>query len=587
MTKKESKLLGFGEFKGILQPFLPSKWILSLAISLVILESGLSLIIPLIAKDFIDGMDTFGVNLKTILLLAGVFLGQLIVSSISLYFMNFIGQKVVLSLRKDTWNKIIYLPINFFDKHSSGSLMSRMTNDTLIIKDFITTQFIPFISGVISIIGSVVLLLLIDWKMTSLMILVVPAVIMVMMPLGKRMYKVSKSLQEETALFQGDLGRVLKDIRLVKSSLAENQEKEVGFNRMKKLFHFGIREGKIMAIIQPITMTLMLLVLVIVFGYGSFRVQTGTLTAGSFVAIIFYLFQITTPFTQLTSFYTEFQKASGAGERIGYIRSIRDERDNLYLKENIEGENTIEFNKISFSYLKDEYIIDSVNFKAELGKTTAFIGPSGAGKTTLFSLIERFYQPCEGTITYKGESIHNIPLSNWRQKIAYVSQDSPIMYGTIRSNLTYGIEQCSETEIKEAVSNANLSEFIDSLPNRYDTEVGEHGVRLSGGQKQRIAIARAMIRDPEILLLDEATAHLDSISEKLVQESLEKLMKERTTFVIAHRLSTVINADQLVVIEDGTVTGKGSHQELYNGNSFYKKFTEQQMPTNKSSSLVN
>lgn len=586
MTNQKKDLLGFRQFKVMITPFLPSRWLILLAIMLVILETGLSLIIPLIAKGFIDGIGYYGFDVKMIILLCGIFLGQLISSSFSIYTMNYIGQQVVLSLRRHTWDKVLQLPVPFFDQYSSGSVMSRLTNDTLIIKDFISSQLIPFISGLISIIGSVILLLLIDWKMTGLMLLVVPTVILVMIPLGKNMYKISRGLQDETASFQGDLGRVLTNIRLVKSSLAEKKEREIGLKRMEKLFHFGVREGKIMSVIQPVTMSLMLLMLIIIFGYGSYRVSEGTLSAGSLVAIIFYLFQIATPFSQLTNFFTEFQKALGAGERIDYIRSKDSERNVSQLNRNLGSRGTLEFHNVSFSYLKNETILNSVSFQAEVGKVTAFVGPSGAGKTTLFSLIERFYHPNEGTITYKGDSIHNIPLSDWRYKIAYVSQETPIMSGTIQSNLTYGLDQCSENIIKDAVVNANLESFIHSLPNQYKTEVGENGIRLSGGQKQRLAIARAMIRDPEILLLDEATAHLDSTSEKLVQEALEKLMKGKTTFIIAHRLSTVINADQLIIIEDGTVTGSGDHQKLLKEHIFYKEWNNQQMPNDRTESTI-
>ncbi|UOQ50526.1 ABC transporter ATP-binding protein/permease [Gracilibacillus caseinilyticus] len=585
--KQKRNITGIKSFKIMIQPFLPSKWLIALALTLVLLQTCLSLIIPLMAKGFIDGLSSYtSIDIQTVILLSGVFLTQLISSSCSIYVMNYIGQYVVLSLRRHTWDKILRLPISYFDQHSSGSVMSRITNDTLIIKDFISSQLIPFISGLVSILGSIALLLFIDWKMTCLMLLIVPTVILVMIPLGKSMYKISKGLQDETASFQGDLGRVLTNIRLVKSFLAENQERATGLKRMQKLFHFGLKEGKIMAIIQPVTMSLMLLVLVVLFGYGSFRVSEGTLSAGSLVAIIFYMFQIATPFSQLTSFFAEFQKALGACERINYIRSTEPEINTLQLAESVETRNTLTFRNVFFSYLEDEPILHSINFQAEIGKVTAFIGPSGAGKTTIFSLIERFYQPNEGTITYKGNPIHSIPLSEWRHKIAYVSQDAPIMSGSIRSNLTYGLDNCSEDVIARAVTDANLESFIYSLPKRFDTEVGEHGIRLSGGQKQRLAIARAMIRDPEILLLDEATAHLDSNSEKLVQEALYRLMDGRTTIIIAHRLSTVIHADQLVVIENGTVTGKGVHQKLIEDHPFYQKLYEQQMPNERASYTI-
>ncbi|MBE7099940.1 MULTISPECIES: ABC transporter ATP-binding protein [Bacillus cereus group] len=569
--------LGIKKFWSMIKFFMPAKWLLVLAMVLVIIETCLSLAVPLVTKKFIDGMTLDQISTKIIAVLICVFVAQLIMSGLALYTMNFVGQSVVLALREKTWQQILHLPISFFDRHPSGETMSRMTNDTLIIKDFITGQLIPFISGIISIIGSVILLMSIDWKITLMMIVVIPLAGLVIAPLGKSMYKVSRSLQDETASFQSDLGRVLTDIRLVKSSLAEKYEEQIGLKRMTQLFRFGIKEAKIMAIIQPLTMSVMLLLLVVIFGYGSTRVAAGTLSAGALVAIIFYLFQISVPFSQLASLFTQFQKALGASERLNQILLTESEPEMCTSDDLGCTDDTLAFQNISFAYSKEKSILKSVSFQAKIGQMTAFVGPSGAGKTTLFSLLERFYNPNEGDITYKGKSIHNMQLVDWRKKIAYVSQDSPMMSGTIRSNLTYGLENVPIEQIRKAVTHANLDEFIESLPDKYETEVGERGIRLSGGQRQRLAIARAMIRDPEILLLDEATAHLDSTSERLVQEALEKLMRGRTTFVIAHRLATVRQADQLIMLEGGVVTGAGTHKKLLETHPLYKELVEQQL----------
>ncbi|MGD6863662.1 MULTISPECIES: ABC transporter ATP-binding protein [Bacillus cereus group] len=577
MTNNMKSTLGIKKFWSMIKIFMPAKWLLILAMVLVIIETCLSLAVPLVTKKFIDGMTLDQISTKIIAVLICVFVTQLIMSGLALYTMNFVGQSVVLALREKTWKQILHLPISFFDRHPSGETMSRMTNDTLIIKEFITGQLIPFISGIISIIGSVILLISIDWKITLMMIVVIPLAGLVIAPLGKSMYKVSRSLQDETASFQSDLGRVLTDIRLVKSSLAEKYEEQIGLKRMTKLFRFGIKEAKIMAIIQPLTMSVMLLLLVVIFGYGSTRVAAGTLSAGALVAIIFYLFQISVPFSQLASLFTQFQKALGASERLNQILLAESEPDMCTSDDLGRTDDTLSFQNISFAYSKEKSILKSVSFQAKIGQMTAIVGPSGAGKTTLFSLLERFYNPNEGDITYKGKSIHNMQLVEWRKKIAYVSQDSPMMSGTIRSNLTYGLENVPVEQIRKAIVHANLEEFIDSLPDQLETEVGERGIRLSGGQRQRLAIARAMIRNPKILLLDEATAHLDSTSERLVQEALEKLMKGRTTFVIAHRLATVRQADQLIMLEGGVVTGAGTHKKLLATHPLYKELVEQQL----------
>ncbi|WP_144557590.1 ABC transporter ATP-binding protein [Shouchella miscanthi] len=577
MEEKQHQSINIKAFIAMIRPFLPRKLLLVLAVVLVVFETALALIVPLLTMNFIDEMTVIGFEWSTIALLGAVFLAQLVMSGIAIYTMVYIGQKVVYSLRETAWKRILHLPVSFFDRHSSGEMMSRMTNDTLVIKDFMTMQLIPFISGLISIIGSIIILFVLDWKITLMMLAVVPASLLVMMPLGRKMYRVSRSLQDETASFQGDLGRVLADIRLVKASLAEDQEKQVGINRMANLFGFGLREGKIMAVIQPIMMSLMLIMLVVIFGYGGMRVAADTLTAGALVAIIFYLFQISVPFTQMANFFTQLQKALGASERMETILSAEVEQDSLETTNTVEQLDALAFQDVSFQYADDKKILQHVTFTARVGEMTAFVGPSGAGKTTLFSLIERFYLPTDGTIQYRGVSTASIPLNEWREKIAYVSQDSPIMSGTIRSNLTYGLEHVPNDFVEEAVHAANLKQFLEGLPDGLETEVGERGVRLSGGQKQRLAIARAMIRNPKILLLDEATAHLDSASEKLVQEALERLMTGRTTLVIAHRLATVRNADQLIVLEGGKVTGSGTHQELLEKHSLYQELVKQQL----------
>lgn len=489
--------------------------------------------------------------------------------------MTYIGESIVASIRKRLWEQILFLPIPFFDKNQSGETMSRVTQDTNIVKNLITQHLITFFTGLISIIGAVIILLLIDWKMTLIMIIAVPISVLLIMPLGQKMYKISKATQDEMADFSGNLGRVLADIRLVKAYHAENTEKARGETGIQHLFKFGLREAKIQAIISPFMTFVMMLVLVILIGYGGVRVASGDLSAGSLVAIIIYMFQIVVPFTQMASFFTAFQKAIGATERIQDILGL----DREPTKQDVDVENAtkdIIFNDLSFSY-KDKPIINNINLTIPAGKTTAFVGPSGSGKTTLFALLERFYQPISGEIKLGEMNISDFNLRSWRSQIGYVSQESPLMSGTIRDNIKYGIErEVLDEEIERAAELANASEFINRLQDGYETNVGERGIKLSGGQRQRIAIARAIIRNPKILLLDEATSNLDSSSEQLVQKALKQLMNGRTTLVIAHRLSTIVDADQIAVVEGGEISGIGTHAELLSSHPLYRELAEQQ-----------
>ena len=572
------------QFIKLIKPHLPRRWVTGIAIFLLLGQTILSLLVPLLAMSLINSMSKFNFNYQTISLLIVLFLAQIVLSGVSLYILYFVGQKVVASLRESIWSHVLRFPVDFFDKNSSGETMSRITNDTDVIKTFFINQFIPFFSGLISIVGSIALLIYLDWVMSLILLAIAPISFLIFGLLGKKMFNVSKKLQAETAKFQSDLGRVLSDIRLVKSSQTEKQESSQGRLRINNLFQNGMREGKIFSIVSPSMTAITLIGLVVIFGYGGMQVASGQLTTGALVAIVFYVFQIISPLTQLAQFFTQFQKTMGAADRIHQIMKLDtewslntkySERNNCTMNFPVPDEGLL-FHNVDFSYDEEKIILNNVNFLAPKGKVTAIVGPSGSGKTTIFSLVQRFYIPNSGLITLDGKPAQSYNLDAWRSKFAYVSQDSPIMEGDILYNLTYGMKDVEQSVIDEAISKTNLKEYIESLPQGYKTEVGERGIRLSGGQRQRIAIARALIRDPEILLLDEATAHLDSTSELIIQDSLKHLMKDRTTLIIAHRLSTVKNAETIIFIEDGKVTGISNHAGLYKNHNSYKTLVDQQ-----------
>ncbi|MBK5445161.1 ABC transporter ATP-binding protein [Peribacillus sp. TH16] len=570
------KQKGWRQFIRLVQQTKPSKLMIGIALVLSLSTTGVGLLVPLFTKNLINDFSISSLSTERITLLVLAIIVQALASGFSIYLLNRIGQSVVAGIRDQLWRKLLVLPVNYFDEHQSGETVSRMTNDTTVVKGLISEHLSNFVTGIISIVGSMIVLFVLDWKMTLLMLIAIPLSVLILMPLGKKMHQISKGMQDETASFTSILQQVLTEIRLVKASNAETFEYQNGNKGITKLFQFGLKEAKIQALIGPLMSLVMMALLVLILGYGGMRVSSGALSAGALVAFIMYLFQIIMPMAQLAGFFTQFQKATGATERIISILDSEEEEDANQQVQNINQSITVDH--LNYSYNNGEQVLKDISFTVEAGKVTAIVGPSGSGKTTLFSLFERFYKPQQGSISIGGKSINDFTLLSWRSQIGYVSQESPIVSGTIRDNICYGIDRdITDEELNQVAKMAYADQFISELPNGYDTEVGERGMKLSGGQRQRIAIARAFLRNPKILMLDEATSSLDSKSEHVVQQALNDLMKGRTTIVIAHRLSTVINSDQIIFLEKGKITGSGTHKELYNTHSLYREFAEQQL----------
>ncbi|WP_335870855.1 ABC transporter ATP-binding protein [Bacillus sp. 2205SS5-2] len=565
------------DFKDLIIHTQFSKTRFGIAVSLSLISTLVGLAIPLITKNVIDDVDVANLGWNIIVMLLFAFILQALASGVSIYLLNYVGQHVVAGLRTRLWTKQLHLPVSFYDEQKTGELISRMTNDTSVVKGLITDHSTGFFSGILSIIGSIAILLYLDWKMTMIMIVAIPLTAIILIPLGRKMYTVSKELQKETANFTALLTGVLAEIRLVKSSNAEEKEEKNGENSIRDLFHIGLKEAKIQAIIAPLMTLVLMALLVLVMGYGGYRVTQGELSPGDLVAFILYLFQIVIPISAFTTFFTQLQKSMGATERMLELMDHPHE-DLVAGKEVVDLNQSLKFVDVSFHYQNNEDVLKKLSFTIPPGKVTAIIGPSGSGKTTLFSILERFYSPTTGNIKLGDRSIDDFSLASWRQEMGYVSQESPILAGTVKDNIIYGCQrQVSNEEILAATKMAYADQFIEELPQGYETQVGERGIKLSGGQRQRIGIARALIRNPKLLLLDEATSSLDSKSEIVVQKALENLMIGRTTVVIAHRLSTVIHADQLVFIDRGKITGVGKHEELYEKHVLYKQFADQQL----------
>lgn len=543
-----------------------SQLVLLFFISIVEVAAGLA--VPLLTMKLINQISDTGFALTSLSPVIGVLIVQAMLSAVTFYMMRRLGEGVVANLRTEVWEHMLHLRLTYYDAHESGETMSRITQDTNVVKEFVTEKLVSFVSGLFAILGAIVVLLWIDWKMTLLLLIAVPLTIFVTYPLGEKMYAISKANQDELAGFGGRLGRILTNIRLVKASQTEQQELAGGEKQIQQLYKYGLKEAKIVAILSPLMTLLMMVVIIAIFGYGGSQVASGAISSGELVAIMIYLVQIIMPFTQMATFFTDLQKTLGATERI--VEALDEKREVQDGKPVTAASQPIHFENVSFKY-NEKYVLKGMTFTLKPNETTVFVSRSGGGKTTMFSLIERFYDVSSGAILYGKENIEQFNLTEWRGLFGYVSQNAPLLNGTIRDNVMYGTNGASEQEVLAALKAAYAYDFVMQLDKRLDTEVGEGGIKLSGGQKQRIAIARAILRNPRILLLDEATSNLDNESEREVQLALQALTKNRMTIIIAHRLSTITSADQILVFEDGRLSGQGTHEELQKTHPYYQQ----------------
>ncbi|HHQ5378613.1 TPA: ABC transporter ATP-binding protein [Staphylococcus aureus] len=551
------------------------------AITISSLGSLSGLLVPLFTGRIVDKFSVSHINWNLIALFGGIFVINALLSGLGLYLLSKIGEKIIYAIRSVLWEHIIQLKMPFFDKNESGQLMSRLTDDTKVINEFISQKLPNLLPSIVTLVGSLIMLFILDWKMTLLTFITIPIFVLIMIPLGRIMQKISTSTQSEIANFSGLLGRVLTEMRLVKISNTERLELDNAHKNLNEIYKLGLKQAKIAAVVQPISGIVMLLTIAIILGFGALEIATGAITAGTLIAMIFYVIQLSMPLINLSTLVTDYKKAVGASSRIYEIMQepiepteALEDSENVLIDDGV-----LSFEHVDFKY-DVKKILDGVSFQIPQGQVSAFVGPSGSGKSTIFNLIERMYEIESGDIKYGLESVYDIPLSKWRRKIGYVMQSNSMMSGTIRDNILYGINRhVSDEELINYAKLANCHDFIMQFDEGYDTLVGERGLKLSGGQRQRIDIARSFVKNPDILLLDEATANLDSESELKIQEALETLMEGRTTIVIAHRLSTIKKAGQIIFLDKGQVTGKGTHSELMASHAKYKNFVVSQKLT--------
>jgi ABC-type multidrug transport system fused ATPase/permease subunit len=528
-----------------------------------------SLVFPKLLGELVNSgnKEVAARSLNEIALLLGVvLLVQSVFSYFRIVFFVNVTEKTLAFLRQDTYNHLIKLPLRFFDQRRVGELNSRISADIILLQETLTTTLAEFIRQIIIIVGGIALLAITSLKLTLFMLAVLPGVMILARVFGRFIRKFSKQVQGQVAESNTIVEETLQGIQSVKSYTNEYFEIARYRKKTEEIAEVGIKSGKYKGAFSAFIVFGLFGALVAVIWKGSALLSSGELVAGDLFSFVIYSAFVGGTIGGLASVYASIQKFIGATEDLFGIFNEKEEdiQDVSKLAEKEELSGAISFNDLSFAYPSrpETMVLKNISVTIEANQMIALVGASGAGKSTIASLLLRLHDPVSGAILFDQKDSGSISLSVLRSQIALVPQDIFLFGGTIRENIAYGKPSATDEEILEAARKANALEFIDRFSEKFETIVGERGTQLSGGQRQRIAIARAVLKDPKILILDEATSSLDSESERLVQDALEKLMKGRTSVVIAHRLSTVRKADRILVLDQGKLVEQGTHEEL-------------------------
>lgn len=531
-----------------------------------IMAAAGNLYIPWIIKDMIDEvladkngtmLNWIAASIIAIFIVRGLFwYGQN-------YLMSYVGQSVIIDIRAAVFKKLQRLSVSFYDKNKTGTIMSYVTNDVNALQSAMVENTIEMITEGFILIGSVVAMIYLDWRLTLFTVCTFPVVLWFMEFFGKKIRKTGGRIQECTADITSVLQESVASARVIKSFVREDYEVDRFDVENKANFRANMKNAQLMATLTPVVELVAAIGVTMIIWYGGNNVINGTITAGSLVAFLTYAVNISNPIKRLTRVIGNIQKALAAAQRVFMIidmpEEIAESRDAKQLPE-VSGK--VEFQNVSFAYNDKGNVITDLSFSVKPGEVIAIVGPSGAGKSTIANLLPRFYDVNKGDIKIDGHSVREVTLDSLREQVGIVPQETMLFNGSVYNNILYGRLDATKEEIEAAAKAANAHDFIMQLTDAYETKLGDRGVNLSGGQRQRIAIARAILKNPRILILDEATSALDTESERVVQEALDRLMVGRTSFVIAHRLSTVKNADKILVLEKGNLVESGTHDEL-------------------------
>jgi ABC-type multidrug transport system fused ATPase/permease subunit len=609
------------KFSQLMPYLLEHKKVLSFVIVLSVLGAAASLAQPLLVSQVISRVGAekdLGIILY---LLIGLVVVSALISGFQHYLLQRTGEGVVLSSRRKLVSRMLHLPISEFDTRRTGDLVSRVGSDTTLLRAVLTQGLVEAIGGSLTFIGAIIAMAIIDPVLLGLTVLVVFVAITIVTILSRRIRVASRKAQAKVGELAASVERAISSVRTVRASNATDREIAEVEEEARGAWRMGVKVAKISALVVPVAGIAMQVAFLTVLGVGGFRVASGAITVASLVAFILFLFMMIMPLGQAFGAITSVNSALGALGRIQEIIALPSEGENdreimplkgkgAVAKRALKKSDTaLEFDNVVFSYplakkpveedesTKDPsskelaaaapaeavapepapIILNGVTFTVKHGQRTALVGPSGSGKSTLLNLIERFYDPNSGAIRFGGVDLRALDRADLRQQIGYVEQDAPVLAGSLRDNLLLSAPNASDAKCIEVLHQVNLGDVLDRNPLGLDAQVGEDGIMLSGGERQRLAIARALLAAPPILLLDESTSSLDGANEQLMREAIDKVAVDRTLLIIAHRLSTVVDCDQIVVLDKGKIVGVGTHSELVKSTPLYRNLAKHQL----------